>query len=309
MWRSGSPAGGHVDLSALVAAVREPADDTLIPVGHGTRSVAVPGRPVSAPAGIVEFEPAEMTLRCGAATPLDDLHAAVAAVGQELALPVGGTVGGALAVGHSDVLRLGRGAVRDCLLQVRFVTASGVEVRAGGPTVKNVSGFDLCRLMVGSRGTLGVMGEVIVRTRPRPAVRQWFTTDAPPERLLPTLYRPISVLWDGTRCWVCLEGHPDDVADEQHRAGLAEIDGPPALPDGARWSVAPSRWREVQGSGRFVMELGVGVVHHERAPRVGVDPVVSLPPRVRRLNDELKRQFDPTRRWNPQIDVAGGEPT
>jgi FAD/FMN-containing dehydrogenase len=261
---------------------------------------------VSAPVGIVEFEPAEMTLRCGAGTPLDDVHAAVAEVGQEVALPSGGTVGGALAVGHSDVLRRGRGPVRDAVLQVRFVTASGVEVRAGGPTVKNVSGFDLCRLMVGSRGTLGVLGEVIVRTRPRPAVRRWFTTDAPPELLMPSLYRPGSVLWDGIRCWVCLEGHPDDVAAEHRRAGLTETEGPPPLPDGARWSVAPSRWREVAGTGRFVMELGVGVVHHERAPRPGVDPVVEWSPRVRRLNDALRRQFDPTLRMNPHIDLLVG---
>lgn len=295
-----------MDLTALVAQVREPGDDTLHPFGMGTRSASGTGRAVSAPSGIVEFEPAEMTLRCGAGTPLDQVHAVAAEVGQEVALPTGGTIGGALALGHSDVLRRGRGPVRDSVLQVRFVTASGVEVRAGGPTVKNVSGFDLCRLMVGSRGTLGVLGEVIVRTRPRPAVRLWYVTDAPPDSIMSSLYRPTSVLWDGARCWVCLEGHPDDVADEQRRAGLVEVEGPPPLPTGGRWSVAPSRWREVAGTGHFVMELGVGVVHHERAAQPGIDPVVELSHRVKRLNDEVRRQFDPTRRLNPHVDMLVG---
>jgi FAD/FMN-containing dehydrogenase len=59
--------------------------------------------------------------------------------------PDGGTIGGALAVGHSGIRRLGWGPVRDTVLQVRYVSAAGEVVKAGGPTVKNVSGFDLCR--------------------------------------------------------------------------------------------------------------------------------------------------------------------
>ena len=292
-----------MDLSELSAALRQPADDTVRPRGLGSRSQPARGREVVAPSGIVQFQPDEMTLRCGAGTPLDEVHAVAAEAGQEVAMPTGGTVGGALAVGRSDVLRRGRGPVRDALLQVRLVTAAGVEIRAGGATVKNVSGFDLCRLVVGSQGTLGVLGEVILRTRARPPVRQWFVTDLPPERLLPQLYRPSSVLWNGTRCWVCLDGHPADVHDEQRRAGLETAEGPPPLPDGGRWSVAPSCWRDVQGTGRFVMELGVGVVHHERAAEVGRDPVTAPSPRVRDLCERVRREFDPTRRLNPHLDL------
>jgi hypothetical protein len=290
-----------VDLTGLIAALGDPAHDMVTPRGLGTRMASGSGRAIVAPSGIVEFEPAEMTLRCGAGTPLDELHAVVATAGQELALPPGGTVAGALATGSSDVLRRGRGPVRDVLLQARVVTAAGVELTVGGPTVKNVSGFDLCRLMVGSRGTLAVMGEVLIRTRPRPLRREWFVTDAPPERVIPRLYRPSATLWDGERCWVCLEGHPDDVAVEQQRAGLTSAEGPPELPSGGRWSMAPSRWRELRGSGRFVVELGVGVVHHERPPVPGQDPVVATPARVRELGQQLRRTFDPEGRLNAHL--------
>ena len=81
------------------------------------------------------------------ALPSTSCSAALAEWGQLVALPPGGTVGGALAVGRSDVTRLGRGPVRDALLQARVVSAEGHVVKAGGPTVKNVSGFDLCRLV------------------------------------------------------------------------------------------------------------------------------------------------------------------
>jgi len=143
--------------------------------GLGTRGGAVPGvRAVAAPAGIEWVQADEMTVCCGAGTSVDELVAALATHGQTVALPAGGTVGGALASGASDVRRLGYGPVRDTLLQARYVSAAGEVVKAGGPTVKNVSGFDLCRLLVGSRGTLGFFGEVILRTRPLAQRSQWF---------------------------------------------------------------------------------------------------------------------------------------
>jgi FAD/FMN-containing dehydrogenase len=295
-----------VDLSDVIAALREPADDVVNPRGAGSRSHPGGGRPVRAPSGVVEFQHAEMTLRCGAGTPLDELHAVVAERGQELALPTGGTVGGALAVGRSDVLRLGRGPVRDVLLQARTVTASGVEVTAGGPTVKNVSGFDLCRVLVGSWGTLAILGEVVLRTRARPAVRRWFTTEVPPDHLMARLHRPTSVLWNGEQCWVCLEGYAHDVTEAQVRAGLDPTHGPPVLPHGGRWSVAPSRWREVMGTGRFVMELGVGVVHHEREAEPGRDPVGEVSAGVVALGQRLRRAFDPAGRLNPHVQMYAG---
>ena len=121
--------------------------------------------------------------------------------------------------GTAAVRRLGWGPVRDTVLQVRYVSAAGEVVKAGGPTVKNVSGFDLCRLLVGSRGTLGFIADVILRTRPRPMAEQWFTSERDPWALLGELYRPTSVLWNGTTTWVLLEGHPADVEQRPRRSG------------------------------------------------------------------------------------------
>ena len=207
-----------------------------------------------------------------------------------------GTVGGALAVGHSGVRRLGYGPVRDTLLQARYVSAAGEVVKAGGPTVKNVSGFDLCRLLVGSHGTLGFIGDVILRTRPLPAVSQWFSTTNDPWSTFAALYRPVSVLWDGVTTWVLLEGHAQDVREQAALASLREVEGPPTLPTEARWSVPPSQLRALTSTSGFVAEIGVGVVHHTQpAPSRATSPAVMA------LHQRLKDQFDPTGRLNPGV--------
>ena len=159
-----------------------------------------------------------------------------------VAIPPAGTVGGALAVGRSGIRRLGYGPVRDAVLQARYVSAAGEVVKAGGPTVKNVSGFDLCRLLVGSRGTLGFLGDVILRTRPRAPLRAVVPRRRSiRSRSLGRLYRPTSVLWDGTTTWVLLEGDERDVEAQVAPLGLQPADGPPPLPTGGRWSIAARR--------------------------------------------------------------------
>ncbi len=254
-------------------------------------------RTVMAPVGIDWMQPDEMTVQCGAGTPVEELDAALAAHGQSVAIPPSGTVGGALAIGRSGLRRLGYGPVRDALLQARYVNSEGQVVQAGGPTVKNVSGFDLCRLLVGSHGTLGFIGEVILRTRPRASFEQWFATSDPPDDVLGRLYRPTSVLWDGATVWVLLEGDADDVAAQADAAELIPADPPSEYPP-FRWSMPPSKIGTLAGSGRFVAQVGVGIVHHERpCPPRRPDPA------IRALHLSLKQQFDPTDRLNPGVDV------
>jgi glycolate oxidase FAD binding subunit len=309
-----------VNVSAFAADVGPATAGPVTAVGGRTQwgvgGDVHPGtREVAAPSAVVAVEAADMTVRVGAGTTVEAVDAALAEVGQAVALPswTGATVGGVLAVGHSGIRRLGWGPVRDVLLEARVVTADGRIVKAGGPTVKNVSGYDLCRLLVGSLGTLGLIGEVVLRTRPLPATERWLAGPADPFELLPRLYRPAAVLWDGVTTWVLLDGHPDDVerqAAVAARAGLTPTDGPPPLPP-HRWSLRPSELPAL-GSGStageagptgpgFVAEVGVGVVHcHEPQPARPVDP------HVVELHRRVKAVFDPSGRLNPGRDPLAG---
>jgi len=288
-------------LEVSVAAFAEEVGDTdpVTVTGLATRGGSVAGvRTVNAPSGIGWIQPAEMTVCCGAGTPIADVRAGLAEHGQCVALPDGGTIGGALAVGHSGIRRLGWGPARDTVLQARYVSAAGDVVKAGGPTVKNVSGFDLCRLLVGSRGTLGILAEVILRTRPLPVDERWYTSERDPWGLLAALYRPASMLWDGCTTWVLLEGHVEDIESQARVGELSPADGPPDLPQ-HRWSMRPGELRSLaDDSAPFVAEIGVGIVHHAKPA-----PVRDVDPSVRSLHERIKHEFDPTGRLNPGVDV------
>jgi glycolate oxidase FAD binding subunit len=266
----------------------------------------LPGtRQVRAPRGIVSYEPAEMTVRVGAGTTVGELHDELAAHRQVTALDgaPGATVGGVLVVGRNGLRRLRHGPLRDALLEARYVSAEGRLVKAGGPTVKNVTGFDLCRLLVGSLGTLGLLGEVTLRTRPQPETSAWFSGDADRHAVLAALYRPASVLWDGRATWVLLEGYGVDVDAESRRIaqlGLRPCAGPPTLPP-ERWVTTPAHALEFalqhRDAGPFVAELGVGIVHAS-APQ----PAAPRTPGTEALQRRLRDAFDPTRRLNPGRD-------
>jgi glycolate oxidase FAD binding subunit len=252
---------------ALAAAVA--GADAVLPVGARTQwqtgNPPDPGLELGAPAGVVRYEPDDLTVTVGAGTSFAALDATLAGHGQECALDPrdpAATVGGVIACGLSGIRRLRHGPLRDHVLEVRFVTADGRLVKGGGPTVKNVTGYDLPRLLVGSYGTLGVLVQLTLRCRPRAAHAQWFRADEPGVR-----FRAASQLWDGAQAWTLLEGAEIDV--DAQSGGMDPCD-PPRLPAGAhrgRISVPPGELTEVGHALEAVpgvhwcAELGVGTVH------------------------------------------------
>ncbi|MDE0699547.1 MAG: FAD-binding protein [Acidimicrobiaceae bacterium] len=304
-----------IDDTALLAFAAEIGSAGPVMVRGGGTQWDVGGAPdsdireVSAPTGIVEFRPDEMTVCVRAGTTVAALHAVLAEHGQRTALPDGSvpggspnsTVGGTIAVGRSPVTRLGDGHIRDAVLQLHYVAADGQLVTAGGPTVKNVTGFDMCRVLVGSLGTLGCIGDAILRTRPRPEHEQWAKfADAEPETVLNTAKTATAILWDGSSVWARLCGHRVDVEDDLVRLPASYEVPPPDLPP-FRWSRRPKDLHRLPNeTGRFIAEIGVGVVHCER-PDPNPPPV---PASVAALNRRVRELFDPNRRFNPGRSVG-----
>lgn len=121
---------------------------------------------------IVQYEAADLTVTAGAGHTLATLGRTVAQEGQWLPLDAiatdEATLGATLATASSGPLALAYGAPRDLVLGVRLVTGDGRSLGLGGRVVKNVAGFDMVKLAVGSWGTLGVITETTVRLFPRP---------------------------------------------------------------------------------------------------------------------------------------------
>ena len=155
-------------------------------VGHGSKRAI--GRPaqsdltldLSGLTGVILYEPQELVLSAQAGTPLPEIEAMLAAQGQHLAFePIdygvllsgaaaSGTIGGTLAANLCGPRRVAAGAARDHFLGFEAVSGRGEIFKSGGRVVKNVTGYDLCKLMAGSWGTLAALTTVTVKTLPRP---------------------------------------------------------------------------------------------------------------------------------------------
>jgi len=173
---------------AIAAAVAE--GSALAVEGEGSKrgfGHAVEARrrlSTAAMRGVSLYEPAELVLTAGAGTPLREIQGLLDQQGQQLAfepadygLILGGpadrgTIGGAIAVNASGPRRIKAGAARDHLLGFRAVSGRGEPFKSGGRVMKNVTGYDLCKLMAGSHGTLGVMSEMTVKVLPKPETEE-----------------------------------------------------------------------------------------------------------------------------------------
>jgi glycolate oxidase FAD binding subunit len=209
---------------------------------------------------LVEHHPAEMLVVVEAGMRCGRLAGLLAERGQEWPVdaPAESTVGGVIASAASSPRRLRVGPVRDLVLEVELLTGGGRWVRAGGRTVKNVSGYDLCRLMTGSLGTLGVIVQAALKLRPLPRARRTIVArgglDCAAE-LLRAVPIAAAALVTPTGIGLRLEGWPEDVDDETRRvvellgddAGIMDdAPFPPALrlwsaPVVVEVAVAPSK--------------------------------------------------------------------
>ena len=183
-------------MSDLIAPADEAGLAAAIAAAHAAREpVAIEGngskrgllRPVQAArtvstrnlSGITLYRPAELVLSARAGTPVPLIEAALAEKGQHLiAEPPDtraifgsdqpATLGGIVAANLSGPRRISWGAMRDHVLGIRFVNGTGEVLRSGGRVLKNVTGLDLCKLLAGSYGTLGVMTEITLKVLPAP---------------------------------------------------------------------------------------------------------------------------------------------
>ena len=168
---------------AVQAAIA--AEQPLEIVGHGSKRAV--GQPMATNAvldlsalnRVVDYEPNELILTVEAGTPMADLLSLVDSKNQEFAFepmdtsvllgtpPQSATIGGSIAAGLAGPRRIKSGGARDHLLGLTAVSGFGETFKAGGKVVKNVTGYDLCKLIAGSWGTLAAMTEVTLKVMPK----------------------------------------------------------------------------------------------------------------------------------------------
>src|SRR5437868_10400325 len=154
-------------------------------IGHGSKRLI--GQPMATNAlldlsalnGVTSYEPTELIITVQAGAPLADIKSLIDSKNQQFAFepidtspllgtPNLGTIGGMVGAGLAGPRRIKAGGARDHLLGAQAVSGFGDSFKAGGRVVKNVTGYDLCKLLAGSWGTLAVMTEVTLKVMPRP---------------------------------------------------------------------------------------------------------------------------------------------
>ncbi len=185
------------DISQQLAEAIKAADAAHAPLvihGRGTKcfySGDLSGEllDVTGHCGVVSYEPTELVITARAGTPLAEIEARLAEHNQMLAFEPphfgeAATLGGTLACGLSGPRRPYAGAARDHVLGVKMINGRGEILTFGGQVMKNVAGYDLSRLMVGARGTLGVLLEISLKVLPKPAREITLTFEMPADRAI-----------------------------------------------------------------------------------------------------------------------------
>jgi FAD/FMN-containing dehydrogenase len=295
------------NLEALTRSLRQ-ANDTR------TR---VSGVDLSALDRVVEHSPEDMTVTAETGITLDALQRRLGARGQWLPVdppfPGRRTLADILNDNLSGPRRFGHGTIREHLIGLSVALADGRVIRSGGRVVKNVAGYDLAKLFIGARGTLGVIVEATFKLRPAPEAEAFTRVDC---ASLAEAGQRIAALMDSPLTPVVLDlvgpvarearpvvvagfaGTPEEVEWQLVRAQELGFTGPATLDyeeafwaagTPARWSVAPSRLIEALeslGPAPFVARAGNGVIWHRGKVAAPAPTPVALMQRV-------KRAFDP----------------
>lgn len=303
--------------SELIEIVRS--GEKLALCGNGTKDGwgRVPdGRPVTLRqfSGILDYTPAELVMTLGAGTPLAEVEQALQDAGQHLAFepvdlgPVYGhpsgqaTIGGVIACNLSGPRRPFAGAARDFFLGFQGVNGSGEVIKAGAKVVKNVTGYDLPKLIAGSFGTLVAMTEVTLKVIPAPEATAALTlqdVDLPTAQRLMTAalgssLEPTGAVYlpDLRRLHFRLEGSGPSVA---YRLGeLQSLVGEGDVGDGAVQEGAEARQ----------LWLTLRNIAHVLTPRQGVLWSISVPPAG--FAAGLPALLDALEGAKAQVDWGGG---
>ncbi len=316
-------------------------------VGGGTRQgFGAPSSPsvivdMSGFSGIEEWDPDDLTVTAGAGSRVADLEAQLNERAQTAVLPEvpgASTIGGVVSAGASSLRRGRLLGTRERMLEVTLVTGDGRVIRAGGRVVKNVTGYDLPRLVVGAFGSLGVIVSICIKLWPRPPAAA--TVTIPELEMARRVTRPLAVLEENRRTRVFLWGTYTEVEAITDRLEGEVIEGHdwPVDPEGAfRWSLRvppavttaalerlPTGWRylAIHGVGEiraasddgegasgvraWAEENGGSLVVVSAPPNglEGFDPWGRPPPALE-VQRRLIAQFDPARVINPGRLPAG----
>jgi len=255
---------------------------------------------------VLEHEAGDLTCTVEAGIRLSELQAALAPAGQRLSLDPPGdpTIGACLAAGLSGPLRHRFGAPRDLVLGVTLVLADGTVANAGGTVVKNVAGYDLGKLVCGSRGKLAFIGRVSLRLHPLPAAAATVVveTDDPAatvaallgSQLVPS---SVDVLHPG-RVAILFEGGAAAVAAQVD--AMRRLEG--VMADASVWDESRAGQGAARGKARFVPgELRAFLAEVDQAVVRPASGVAYLSERVedetpeplRVLQERVKDRFDP----------------
>jgi FAD/FMN-containing dehydrogenase len=268
-------------------------------------------------AALREHAPEDMTCTVEAGMTLEALEAQLHKAGQWLPIDPPNaermTIGALLDQNLSGPRRFGYGTIREHLIGIGVVLADGRLIRAGGKVVKNVAGYDLCKLFVGARGSLGVITEATFKLRPLPEAERFVSEecatleaaetligsvlDSPVTPVVFDVARPASGVmtlvlgFAGTRAEVdwqlarAAELGVTQPADLEHERAFWSADG-----DAAKLSVAPTKLVETLrtlGDAPFIARAGNGVIFH-RGPSPAAAPAPSDA-----LSRRLKNTYDP----------------